>query len=297
MRPLLHALLLLSLSTTICGQELLVLPERDANELTWNPKFIARNGIVEISGKLSVKREGQPMIPKKEQYLFRFDSVGQTIYSNTSYGNPGTGHDTTWTKSIYDKDGRLLRIIRADLGGFFAYSNEFNTDNMLIRQTYSRVENQNQNRYNFEEGNRTEIFDEYYQYERPGSDLLIKKYLNDRQLPYREERFNYNSDGYLIQIESTYLISRKQSRVQLSYDGKGRLEQRVIHGSTGQERHIYEYDETGQLSRHQTWNGTTHLVNEEFLYDKKTGLLSARLTKDMRTGIIRIVKFTHRKSS
>jgi hypothetical protein len=277
------------------GQQLLILPENEPDALVWNEKFMARNGITEIKGKLSVKREGEPIHPKPEKYLFRFDTLGRTIYRNTSYGRPGNGKDTTWIRYGFDEDGSLRHTIRADIGGFYEYANEYDENQRLQRQTYSRVSNRNADRYDFEPGDRTEIYDEHYRYKSPDTDLMIKTYLNDQQLPYREDQYQYNDDGYLVQIESMLLISRKRSLEQFTYDSKGRLNQRIIHGATGKPtiRHVYVYDSTGQLSKHETWTDHEFTTTDEFLYHGKTGLLSARLTKDMRTGVIRIIKFSY----
>jgi len=276
------------------AQQLLLLPEQNPNELHWNPVFMQRNSIAQIHGDISVKREGQRIINKPEKYLYKFDQAGQTAYRNTSYGKPGTGIDTTFVQFEYDENGKLLRELSTDVGGHFEKVNTYDSTGLLATQTYGRVANLNTNRYDLKPGERTEISDERYRYER-SEKLLKKTYYNDRELPFREVRFHYDDDGYLMQIEHISLMSRKRRIEQFTYDDKGRLKQRLKHSDTGKpsKRTVYTYDSVNNIVKREVFIGQTQTIHEEYLYDLNSGLLDARLTKDLETGVIRIVKYAH----
>ncbi len=56
-------------------------------------------------------------------------------------------------------------------------------------------------------------------------------------------------------------------------------------------RYEYDYDEAGNLLEERTYLNDEHTTTRQFLYDGRM-LLSARLTKDIKTGTIQIVKYT-----
>lgn len=295
MRPIAFVIIFLFVAISSFAQQLLVVPENDAAELVWNEKFIARNSIAEITGKLSAKRDGEPIIPQRERYLYKFDLFGRTIYSNTSFGRPGTGSDTASVHFEYDSSGRIIRKMRTDLNGHFEYNMERDSLHRVIRNTYSRIQNLNTDRYLLKPGEITEIYDERFSYQRSGSDLLKRIHLNDQGLPYREDLFRYNENGYLIEVENVYLISRKRTSEQFAYDNRGRLTQRILHSNRNKKptRNVFTYDSVGNLVKREVWSGEIKTTKEEFLYNTDTALLSARLTQDVQTGVIRIVKFKH----
>lgn len=295
------ALLLLCAPLLMQAQTLLVLPGTDdPGALHFNEKFIARNGITAIVGQRMVKRDNEPMREQREKHLYRFDALGRTTYANHSFGQPGTGRDTASVLFNYDADGRLTRRLRNDLGGHFAYDQQFDPEGRLVRETYSRIENLGTDRYHLVPGTVTAISDEHYRYVTVNDTVWKRVYTNDLGLPFREQTYTKDRLGYLRSIEDRYLISNRRSRITFTYDDKGRLAERVEQPDLAEKRTMrrtWRYDEAGNVVAGELWHDDRQVERDEYLYDAATMLLTARLTKDMASGTIHVIKFTTERGS
>lgn len=284
------------LSLAANAQALLVQPDAlGAHDLHFNPLFIQRNNIAVITGQRLVKRDGQPMREQNEKYLYRFNPSGLPLYTNNSYGRPGTGTDTASTTYTYDTAGRVKRRLRNDLNGHFAYDLELDEQGRSIRETYTRVENLGTDRYNLIPGKITEISDEHFRYETLNDSTAKKLFTNSHGLPFREQVFQKSRLGYLKSIEDRFLISNRRSRVSFRYDEKGRLIERVEQPDLDRPRttkRTWNYDAAGNVIDGMLWHDDRAVERDEYLYDANTMELTARLTKDLATGVIHVVRFT-----
>ena len=296
MKPVLFLLFVCSLAPAANAQALLIVAEStDAHEFHFNPLFIQRNGITTIIGEQLVKRDGEPMRPKKEKYLYRFNSAGLPVYSNNSFGQPGSGRDTASTTYTYDTSGRIMRRLRNDLTGHFAYENKLDEQGNIVRETYTRIENLGTDRYNLIPGVVTEISDEQFRYETVNDSTTKKRFANNHGLPFREQLFSKDHLGYLKQIDDRYLISNRRSRIRFRYDQKGRLAERIEQPDLEQPRtmkRVWRYDPAGNVIEGELWHDDRQIQREEYLYDEHTMVLKARLTKDLASGVIHVVRFT-----
>lgn len=288
--------LLLLFASLANGQVLLILPEATgAHDLHFNPLFIQRNNITTIIGQRMVKRDGQPMREQNEKYLYRFNPSGLPLYTNNSYGRPGSGTDTASTTYTYDTAGRVKRRLRNDLNGHFAYDVELDDQGRSIRETYTRVENLGTDRYNLIPGKVTEISDEHFRYETVNDSTTKKLFTNNHGLPFREQVYLKNELGYLKSIEDRYLISNRRARVSFRYDEKGRVIERVEQPDLDRPRttkRTWNYDAAGNVIDGMLWHDERAMERDEYLYDDNTMELTARLTKDLASGVIHVVRFT-----
>ncbi len=288
----------------LCGmfvhaQVLLVLPGEEQPTMPhFNEQFIARNCISAIHGELMVKRDNQPMHTKKEKYLYRFDPDGRIIYRNSSFGSPGSGRDTASTRFSYDANGNLIVKMRNDLNGYFAYEIEHDEKGNAVRQVYKRIENLNTDRYALEPGETTEISDEHFRYETVNDTIQKKIHINNLGLPFREQTFTWNALGYLTSIEDRYLVSNRRSRISFDYDEKGRLAERIDRPDLAKDKHtrrVWRYDDAGNLIEGELWHDDVQIDRDEYLYEEKTMMLKAKLTKELATNAIHVVRFTTEK--
>ncbi|MBK8499828.1 MAG: hypothetical protein IPL52_13680 [Flavobacteriales bacterium] len=287
--------LLLASPIAACAQALLVLPDAtDPDALHFNEAFMARNRVASITGERMLKRDGQPMRTEATRYLYRFDAQGRMTYSNNSFGNPGTGRDTTSVGYTHDTAGNVTERLSNDLAGHFAYRTEFDATGRPIRETYARIENLGTDRYNLVPGARTEISDEHFRYTTINDTCWRKTYYNYLDLPYREETFTRSTLGYLLLIEDLYLISQRRSRISFGYDEHGRLASRVDQRDLGKPdvvRRTWQYDRAGNVLINELWHGETQKHREEYMYEEQSMLLKARLRKDMDTGNIHVIRY------
>jgi hypothetical protein len=278
------------------AQALLILPEAgNSHDLHFNPHFIQRNNIASITGQRMVKRDGQPMREQSEKYLYRFNPNGLPVYTNNSYGRPGSGSDTASTTYTYDTAGRIRRRLRNDLNGHFAYDIELDEQGRAIRETYTRVENLGTDRYNLIPGQVTEISDEHFRYEVVNDSTTKKLFTNNHGLPFREQVTTTDKLGYVRRIEDRYLISNRRSRVSFRYDEKGHLVERIEQPDldrTHTTKRTWGYDTAGNVIEGTLWHDDRAMERDEYLYDANTMQLTARLTKDLQSGVIHVVRFT-----
>ncbi len=276
-------------------QALLVLPSAEETDLpVFNERFIARNGIASIVGERLVKRDGEPMRTERERLLFRFDDAGRLIYSNNSYGQPGTGRDTASIAYEHDADGRVVRRLRNDLGGHFAYVVNHDAEGRVVRETYQRIENLGSNRYELVPGAIIEVSDEHFRHARLNDSTERKSYLNNLDLPYRDQLFTSDRRGYLLSIEDLYLVSNRRGRITFRYDEQGRLAERTEQPDLAQARvtrRLWRYDPAGNVIEGEYWLNDKQVSRDEYLYEEGTMLPKARLRKDMSSGNIHVLKF------
>jgi hypothetical protein len=291
-----HLILFLAFFTT-CGVEaqvLLIQPGTDdPGELRFNPQFIARNRIASMVGEQSVKRDNRPMLAKAEKHVYRFDEQGRTIYANHSFGQPGTGRDTASTLFDFDEQGKLVRRLRNDLSGYFGYDVVRDEQGRPVRETFTRIENLSTDRYELKPGTITEISDEHFRYETVNDTVWKRVYINSLGLPYREQLHSSDKLGYLRQIEDRYLVNNRRSRITFSYDEKGRLAERLEQPDLAQPRTIrraWKYDTVGNVIEGTLFHDDRQINRDEYLYEE-SGMLKARLTLDIATNNIEVLKF------
>lgn len=288
-------LLTLSIAAALPAQVLLVPAEGDPTELHFNPVFIARNGITAVHGERMVKHDNKPMRGLPGKYLYRFDAQGRRIYANHSFGHPGTGRDTASTVFTYDADGRVVRSLRNDLMGHFAYDLKYDEEGRPVRETYTRIENRSTDRYQLVPGAVTEISDEHYRYETVSDTVWRRVYVNSNGLPYRERTHTHDGNGYLLRIEDRYLVSNRRSAITFRYDEKGRLSERADQPDLNVPRitrRTWKYDAAGNVLEEDVWHDDQQKEHIEYMYEEHTMLLKARLTKDIATGSIHVVRYT-----
>ena len=234
------------------------------------------------------------MVPKNEHYWYRFDSNGLAWYSNNSFGRPGSGRDTASIGYRYDGQGNLLQRTRLDLSGH--YSEEFELDSLgrPVRETHVRIENLGTDRYTLVPGTRTEVSDEHFRYDALNDSTKRITYLNSLGLPYREELHISDRLGYLRAIEDRYLVSNRMGRTTFTYNEKGLLASRTEQSDLSVQRTVrysYTYDAADNLLGMDTWQNDKHVTKEEYVYAEGSLHLKAKLTKDMATGTIRVVRY------
>ena len=295
-RPLVPIALAIGMQFPGTAQMLSVIPTvEDPTQLHFDPAFIQRNGIISITGRKLVKRDNEPMREQKEVHLFRFDAQGRMMYSNNSYGRPGSGRDTASVTFAFDGHGAVVREAHNDLNGHFTFDLQRDTAGRVVRKTYSRIENLSNDRYALVPGLRTEISDERYSHQVLNDTARRITHLNNIGLPWREQTWSRDRWGYLRAIEDRYLVSGRYGRITFRYDEKGRLAERIEQpdlASAATTKHTWRYDPAGNVTLCDAWRDEAQVSHEEYVYEEGSMLLKATVRKQFDTGLIHIVRYT-----
>lgn len=277
------------------AQMLLVEPGADdPSVLRFNPAFIARNGVREVAGQLWTKRDGRPMAAQDRYFLYRFGDGGLLGYSDDSFGRPGSGLDTASVAYTYDPGGHLLKALHNDLHGFFLLQTEYDPSGRPLHVTNVRLENKGSDRYRFEPGAATVISDERYTYATVNDTTWRKTFLNDRGRPYQEETYTRDKLGYLRNIETLNLITRRRGRIGFGYDAKGRLAERMDQNDLADPATTtwrWTYDGSGDPQTADLYRNNELKHHSEYLYAEGTLFLKAIITRNYETGLIEIVQY------
>lgn len=267
----------------------------DPMALRFNEEFIRRNGIISIGSQGQVKRDGEPIREKNERAEYRFDGSGRMAHSSTSYGRSSTMMDTSRVTWLYDAKGRPVEQQRNDRSGRFAQRDSLDALGRSLRRTHVRIQEPVTGGYNSTKETETIISDERFAYTTINDTAERVTWHNDRGLPYREQVFHKDRWGYLRTIEDRNIITGRRGETTFRYDEKGRLAERIERSdlaSTAARKHIWRYDNAGNVTLCDAWRDGKQTRHSEYLYEDGTLLLKAIITKDMETGLIHITRFT-----
>jgi len=135
-----------------------------------------------------------------------------------------------------------------------------------------------------------------FSYEKLSNTQLKKMYYNSYNKVYKEEFFYYNELGNLIEEYSKYIIGNKKSKTAYEYDEKGRIYkvvsiQNIDKGGKLSEE--YYYDEFDNILEIKVYENDKYKTSKQYLYDKKTMLLTAQLIQEVETEFIQIIQYQY----
>lgn len=260
----------------------------------FNPDFIKRNKIKSISGKTSSKRENDIIRDQDLVQYFEFDTEGRVVKQMYSHHSFGYRTDTTTIIFTYDEKGRLITRRQNDNYSFYSYNYTYDSLGNVIKETYCRDENCGPSKKEFKLGAQYEIISESYKYVvKDGK--KIKQYFNNFGKQYQERVFEYNSLNYLMSEKMYYTLTGRQTmEVKYEYSEQGFCISKTESNTDGVKViTAYDYDKLGNLTDHEYFMDETQITHRELIYDKTTMLLNATLTKDIRSNVITIVRFSY----
>lgn len=266
------------------------------DEPFFNEDFIRRNDIRKIQAKISTKREMDRIRNSGTEHYYEFDRKGRLQRQYETYVHHDTVRDTTFIDYRYDMDGRIQRVRRNDLHGFYAYEYRYDEQDRVKKERYLRIENEGPSRYDFDPGESYVIDEERYVYREPNDTMLIQDYYNSQDRIYRRKIHYRDTLGYLQRVSSRYMITHKRGETRYSYDEKGRVIERIEDpdvSDTTKERYRFGYDEVGNLVERNIYRNDALKFHHEYLYRDSTMLLDAEIKKEEETMLITIKRFEY----
>lgn len=293
-----HLFIILFFLISVFGYAQMI-DNRQSNAFTdepfFNTEFIARNKIKSITGKVSMKRELQPIIEQGIEYYFEFDAKGNTtmiLSTHISYERK----DSMIVTFEYDDKGRMTAKRRNDSYGFYSYNYKYDSLDRIIEESYCRDENCGPSKFRFKLGQQFVISTEKYSYVKRSEKENILQYKNYADNVYQEKIYKKDDLGYLTEEITRIVLNGRETKIEYEYDDKGRVKKKKdISEFMGKNEisNFFQYDDFGNLTEEQiVHNGKTKTLRS-MIYDKTTYLLSALVSKDMETEVITIVKYSY----
>ncbi len=260
----------------------------------FNQDFIRRNGIKQITGKISSKKTLQAIEDRNLVIGYTFDQKGRLIKQYRSFNNSDK-KDTTFIYYYYDENDNIVTQRMSDSYGFFSNNYSYNALGQVTEKTYCRDENAGKDKQHFKLGKQHTIVKETFSYENTDSTLHQHTY-NSRNKKYQTISSYFNKHGLLTRSEKKLIINKKKSKTLYQYDDKGNISEKTVYPDYKKEQHTttkYKYDELGNLEYIDEYVNGKHITHKEILYDKSTYLMKALLVQDVETNFIKIIKYTY----
>lgn len=256
----------------------------------FNQNFIKKNKIKLIKGFYSTKTDLDVIRENPNTYVYEFNQDGQLVKEIlTKFG------DTIVSIYAYDKNNNLILIRKSDSYGFHSHHFEYNNENQLIKKEYRRDINKSGDKINFDLDKSYIISSETYTYEITPIGLK-KQYYNSQNILYQTEFFYRNEDGYLLKQESQLKTGAGRSQTEFKYGDKGLLIEKSSETFITQlvnTKFIFEYDENQNILAQHYYRNGEYQTEFQIIYERQTMLLSALLTRDVKTNFITIIKFSY----
>lgn len=265
--------------------------EAFTDEPFFNIENIRANKIKQIKGHYSSKKINDQIRPSDLIYVYEFDRSGRLTQKYETVQVSG-GIDTVVTQYEYDATGFLKIKRRTDKTGFYAYVYEYDDSGRVIREEFRRNMNKSQSKVDFLLDKEFLITYETSSYENYPSQEK-RTYFNSYNKPFQEKFSYFNEDGYLIEEHEKLKVTSGQKRTIYTYNNKGLLSGLEIVSSimgTSKVNYIFTYDEHSNLISKEIHRNDEFTTEIQVIYNEKTGLISAILTKQVSTNFITILR-------
>ena len=266
------------------------------DEPFFNAKFISKNKVKSITGSRSSKKVKDIIRTKGLDFYYEFNKEGLLTKQIATFLIAENKKDTNIITYHYGASNRLDYIRKSDNYGYFSYHYKYDEINNLVNQTYCRDENMCDYKGDFYIRNQYVINTDSFSYERLSNTQLKKLYYNSYNKVYKEEFFYYNELGNLIEEYSKYIIGNKKSKITYEYDEKGRISNVVsVQNLNLNEKikEVYIYDDLDNILEIKVYLNDKYKTSKQYLYDKKTMLLTAQLIQEVETEFVQIIQYKY----
>jgi hypothetical protein len=260
----------------------------------FNTTFIKENNIKSITGSRSSKKIQDIIRANGLDYYYEFNNQGQLIHQIATFFTQGISKDTNIISYNYDAEKNLTLRRKSDNYGFYSHQFQYDSLNRIIKQTYNREENALSCKKDFELCKRYKISSDSFSYQKLDELQLKKLFYNNYGKAYKQQFYYHNNLGYIIETSTKYLIGNNKSKTIYNYNEKGWLIQQDDYTSLAGNKKttlIYEYDEVGNVLIVEQLENDQPITKKQFLYDKKTMLITAQIIQDMASGFLQIIQY------
>lgn len=260
----------------------------------FNTEFIKANNIKSIKGSISSKKVRDIIRSKGLDYYYEFHEDGKLKKQLASHFSKGL-KDTSITSYEY-LNNKISVKRKSDSYGYFSYHYKYDDLGNIITQTYCRDENKYKSKSNFELKKQYTIITDSFSYQKFSDRQSKKSFYNSYKIKFKEQIDFYDELGYLVEEYTKFIIGNNKKKLTYEYNERGRLFKKHIYTNIAENKkttEVYAYDEIGNVLDIKFYQDGKHTSTKQFLYDKKTMLLTAMITQDIDTEFLRIIKYRY----
>jgi YD repeat-containing protein len=249
----------------------------------FNSGFIQKNSICEIRVEHSIKPDGMGIAKTGDVSIFQFDEATGKKRDHVEVSSLFGRSDTTAIRYAY-AGGRLQSSTQTT-------SRSVVTDTLIYADSTTTV-----TRFKADITGRlrkTQVRSESRNITWPSDTTKIILSRNDIGLPYYKETWIWDSEGFLVSMESEFIISAEKKRIQYTYDKYARISERTTHEKGKITRETFVYDTWGNLEKMRRYEEEI-LVHSQELLLSANGLPEAILTRLEKSDEIVISKLFYR---
>ena len=267
-----------------------------SDEPFFNSRFIRLNKIKSIKGSRSSKKVKDIIRTKGLDFYYEFNTSGNLVMQISTFHDTRLRKDTNVINYYYDNNNNLKLIRKNDTYGYYSHEYSYDKSGGINKQTYCREENLCDAKNYFQLGNRYVIMSDSFSYQQLSEKQIKKTFYNNYKKPYKEQIDYYNELGYLTEEYTKFLIGNKKHKTTYQYDEKGRVIEIITNADLNTadiKTEKFFYDELGNILEIKIYENDTYKISKQFLYDKKTFLLTAQLIQEVETEFIKIIQYQY----
>lgn len=255
----------------------------------FNSKAIKAAKIHQFKGKYNFKKPGAPMVETSLDYVYTFDIEGNLIhfFEEIPWGKK---RDTSVFFYTYTAQNQLASMRRRDgqnfLHTFYTYDS---LGRVIWRKTVKEIR-VGGTLLEPEIETRDTIQIESYRYEK-SAEIVKKTSYNRAGNPYQLETKTEDSIQQKTTVDLELLMNSSHQLTTFQYSKSKLLLSKTIENKGFSETFQYKYDEKQNLISIQRSENGMETYETQVIYNYQTDLLSSFIFYDIRTKIIRIIRF------
>ena len=261
----------------------------------FNTEFIKSNDIKSITGTISSKKIRDIIRANGLDYHYEFNGDGTLLMQLASHFSKGL-KDSSVVTYCYNPKGKISIKRKSDSYGYYSYHYKYDDMDNIILHTYCRDESRFECKNKFELKKEYVIVKDSFSYQKLNVQQTKKIFYNSYGKKFKEQTNYYNDYGYLIEEYTKFIIGNNKKKLTYEYDEYGRLYKKYFYANIAKDKkrtEVYTYDNLGNVLDIKYYDEEKHTSTKQFLYDKKTMLLTAMIIQDVATEYIRIIKYDY----
>lgn len=269
--------------------------DRDIITPSFKYDVIHAKNIASIFIQIEEKPDGKMIRDDGIVQYYKFDTTSRLIQSYYTIKTGSNTWDTIRAQYYYDKDNRLLTK-RINEGVFYdTWYYVWYADNNLKKEAHVHENPGTSGGQPFYIGEQKVISCDSFAYSIFPKQIQRFGY-NEENTIYEKTITQYDDNKRMIERYSHYQVGWLYSQIDLKYDSANHISEYSISGNVNGEVHKtirLSYDKSGNVLSEKIFESGKQTNEIEFLCDKTTGLITDKLDRDLKKGLIEIWKFNY----